>query len=225
MPNALLEAETTEVAPANILETPAESAADAHRGDAFYNHFYRTGGWKYSAWREYWWHRKNLVRRFHLRRRMTLLEVACGNGFHTNLLAGMGFDCVGVDRSSAGIEWAQKHYPRRRFIQADIMDDLPVAPGSIDVVLARGCSHYHYDLRSEKARSTTRHLIRYLKPGGVFAMIIVSDLSGRRRPGEVWQNTLADYEAHFASFDRRWSVDWVKGVVICGLWNTPRAGN
>lgn len=195
--------------------------ADAERGDAFYNRFYADGGWKYAFWREYLWHRRHVVKRFGLRRGMRMLEVACGNGFHTNLFNRMGFCCIGIDRSQAGIEWARKQYPNTTYYCRDILGDLPVDEASFDVVLARGCSHYHYDLMSEQATRTTDHLMRFLKPGGVFVMVIVTDRSGRREPGKVWQNRLEDYERHFSSFGLAWSVDWHKGVAICGLINRP----
>jgi SAM-dependent methyltransferase len=195
--------------------------ADPKRGERFYNRFYNNGGWKYSLLKEYLWHRRHLVSRFGLRRGMRILEVACGTGFHTNLLNRMGFECIGVDRSSVGIEWAQAHYPKSTYHCCDISGDMPVEPGSFDVVYARGCSHYHYDLFSEKALRTTTHLMGYLKPGGVFVMVIVSDLSGRMPPGKIRQNTLADYERHFSSFGHKWSVAWHKNMVICGLYNQP----
>lgn len=195
--------------------------ADPQRADAHYDHFYRDGGWKYSFRREYRWHRRHVVKRFGLCRGMHVLEVACGNGFHTNLLRRMGFDCVGVDRSHVGIEWARKHFPRCVYHCSDITEELPVEPGGFDVVLARGCSHYHYDLTSPQALSTTTTLMSYLKPGGVFVMVIVTDLSGRREPDKVWQNTLEDYERHFSSFGTEWSVAWVDGTAICGLYSDP----
>ncbi len=191
------------------------------RGDALYNEFYRTGGWKYSFWQEYWWHRRHVVKRFGLRRGMRILEVACGNGFHTHLLKRMGFECTGVDRSREGIAWAQGHYPRSTYYRADI-DDLPFARGTFDAVFARGCSRYHYDLMSVEALETTENLSSYLKPGGVFIMVIVSDLSGRREPDKVWHNTLDDYRRHFSSFGRKWSVDWADGMAVCGLWNAAQ---
>ncbi len=195
--------------------------ADATRGDAYYDAFYRDGGWKYSFWREFWWHRRNVVKRFKLRRGMDVLEIACGSGFHTNLLNRMGLRCVGIDRSRSGIEWARRHYPRSTYHRLDLRDDIPMPEGGYDAVLARGCSHYHYDLQTDQALDTTRRMLTFLKPGGVFIMVIVTDLSGRREPDKVWQNTLDDYRRHFSSFGSPWSVDWVGGMAVCGLW---RAG-
>lgn len=191
--------------------------ADPQRTDAHYDEFYRDGGWRYSFWREYLWHRRHVVKRFGLRRGNRILEAACGNGYHTNLLRLMGFDCVGVDRSRVGIAWAREHFPRCVYHCGDITGELPLDPRSFDAVLARGCSHYHYDLMSRQALTTTKRLMEYLKPGGVFIIVIVTDLSGRREPEKIWQNTLDDYKRHLSSFGARWSLTWVNGTAICGL--------
>jgi ubiquinone/menaquinone biosynthesis C-methylase UbiE len=188
------------------------------RGVAFYAKHYKTGGWKYSFWREYRWHRRHVIKRFSLKRGMRMLEVACGCGFHTNLFNRMGFDCVGADRSQAGIEWAKNRYSKRTYHCCDFRE-MPFVPASFDVVIARGFSYYHYDLASDEAFVATRVLMRYLKPGGVFVMIIITDLSGRH--DSIWHNTLADYRRHFSSFGKRWSVDWADGMAICALHNEP----
>ena len=190
------------------------------RGDAFYNQFYLSGGWKYSFWKEFLWHRRHIVKPFRLKRGMTMLEVACGSGFHTNLFRWMGFDCTGVDRSEGGIAWAKRHYPRASFECCDLRE-MPFDKTSFDVILARGCSHYHYDQQDPIALDTTARLARYLKPGGVFIMTIATDLSGRKESGKIWQNELDDYRRHFSSFGKKWSVDWAAGMVICGLHNAP----
>lgn len=199
-------------------EAETSVRADATRGDPHYNEFYSQGGWKYSFWKEYWWHRRHFVRRFRLRKGMRLLEVACGNGFHANLLRRMGFETLGVDRSAAGIAWARSHFPRTRYHLGDLFGELPVESGSCDVVYARGCSLYHYDLMTDQALDTTRHLLGQLRPGGVFIMVIVTNLSGSKEPGKIWHNTLDDYRRHFASFGSDYSVGWVDGMAVCGLW-------
>ncbi len=202
------------------MESTANSCVNQQRGDAFYDRFYANGGWQYSFWREFWWHRRHVFKRFRLRRGMRLLEAACGNGFHTDLFRRMGVDSVGVDRSPSGIEWARKHHPRSQYVCCDLRE-MPFEPASFDVVLARGCSFYHYDLFTDEALGTTSLLLRYLKSGGVFIMIIVTDRSGRRDADQVWQNTLDDYHRHFAAFNRPYSVDWVDGMAVCGLFHAP----
>ena len=179
-----------------------------------YDEFYVSGGWRYGRVREWWWHRQNLVKRFNTTRGMRMLEVACGSGFHTNLFCRMGFDCVGTDINAAGIEYAQNKYPQRRFVHGDAMADLPFDEGSFDIVITRGCSLYHYDLSGATALNTTRNLMRYLKPGGRFILIIATDRSGRKPDDDIWQNTLADYRKHFAQFDPSCTIDWYRGMSI-----------
>lgn len=200
-----------------------DGEVDKERSRTSYNEFYRDGGWKYSFWSEYRWHRRHVVKRFRLKRGMRILEVGCGNGFHTNLLNRMGFDCTGVDLSEVGIEWARRHYPRWTFHCRD-MHDMPLEPGGHDVVFTRGCSHYHYDVTSETALRSTTTLMRYLRPAGVFILVIRTDLSGRREPNNVWQNTLDDYRKHFSSFSEKWSVDWIDGMAVCALHDLPATG-
>lgn len=183
-----------------------------------YDRFYADGGWKYSFVREWLWHRKHLIKRFRIPRGARVLEAACGAGFHTNLLNYMGLNCIGVDQSETGIRWAREHYPTRRYICADIRDALPLDVEAFDVVFTRGCGIYHYDLASPLAMRTTPILMRYLRPGGVFVLVIVTDLSGRKDEDNVWQNTLDDYRAHFSAFSPRYSVDWHKGLAICAAW-------
>ena len=108
---------------------------DEERGQDFYTHFYASGGWKYSFRCEYRWHRKHLVKRFRLKRGMRMLEVACGCGFHTHLYNRMGFDCIGIDRSQTGIDWAQAHYSQHTYHCCDVLD-MPLEHHVFDVVIA-----------------------------------------------------------------------------------------
>lgn len=94
---------------------------------------------------------------------------------------------------------------------------MPLLENNFEVVLTRGCSSYHYNLMDPTSMETTRCLLRFLVPGGRFILIIVSDLSGRRDPDKVWQNTIDDYRRHFASFAGDHTVDWVNGIVIGSL--------
>ncbi len=197
------------------------SCVDQERGDRHYNEFYESGGWHYSLWREFWWHRKQVAKRFGLRRGCAMLEVACGNGFHTDLFCKMGYRCVGIDRSRSGIEAAKQRFPSRTFHCCDFRDT-PYPQESFDVVIARGFSFYHYDLDSVDAHIATCTILRHLKPGGLFVMLILTDRSGRREPGRVWQNYLSDYEQHFASHGRQWSVDWADGMAICSITKPHR---
>jgi len=183
---------------------------------SFYDTFYAEGGWRYGLVREWWWHRRHMVKRFGLAKGSRMLEAACGMGFHTDLFCRMGFDCTGLDTCATGIAEARRRYPNRNLIVGDAKGSLPFGEGSFDVVVTRGCSLYHYDLAAPGPCEATANLMRYLKPGGIFILIIVSDLSGARDPVKIWQNRIEDYQAHFSQFDSACTVDWHRGVVICG---------
>lgn len=183
----------------------------------FYDRFYAAGGWRYSRVREWWWHRRHFVRRFQLSRGMRLLEVACGMGFHTDLFCRMGFDCAGVDACETAIRLAKERFSGRAFHLADARGVLPFDMNTFDVIVTRGCSLYHYDLSTQPPRDMTANLLRYVKPGGIFVLMIATDLSGRREPGQIWHNQLDDYRAHFGAFDRPCTVDWHKGMAICSV--------
>ncbi len=183
---------------------------------SFYDTFYEEGGWRYGTLREWWWHWRHMVRRLGLPRGGRMLEAACGMGFHTNLFCRMGFDCVGFDTCETATRIARETYPRREFHCCDAKGPLPFPEASFDVIVTRGCSLYHYDLAAPGPHEATRNLMRYLKVGGTFVLVIVSDLSGRRDPVKIWQNRLEDYRAHFAGYDPDCRVEWHKGVVICG---------
>lgn len=51
----------------------------------------------------------------------TVIDIACGVGYGTNLLARKGFDVVGMDIDAEAIDYARKHYgnPRARFEKRD----------------------------------------------------------------------------------------------------------
>jgi len=186
------------------------------RTASYYDTFYAEGGWQYDPAREKRWHQRHMVRRFGIPRGARMLEVACGMGLHTDLFCRMGFDCVGIDRCMTGIEAARAKYPQRAFHCADALAPLPFPEESFDVVVTRGCSLYHYDLQAAGPLQCTTNLMRYLKRGGRFVLIIVSDLSGRRDPIKIWQNRIEDYRQHFHRFDAGCTVNWHRGVVICG---------
>lgn len=194
---------------------------DPQRAATYYEKFYENGGWQYSFWKEFWWHRRHIVKRFKLRRGMRMLEIASGSGCHTNVFNRLGLHCIGVDCSQTAVTHAHKRYPRWTFYCCDATEPLPVGLASFDVVFSRGYSPYHYDLTGEPAQSATRTLVRYLKPGGIFIMVIVTDLSGRRPPDAIWHNRLEDYREHFATFGERWAVDHVDGMAICALYHQP----
>lgn len=51
-----------------------------------------------------------------------ILDIGCGNGSLTSLMAQQGFNVVGVESSATGVEIAAKNYPQCRFIHGSIYE-------------------------------------------------------------------------------------------------------
>ena len=54
--------------------------------------------------------------------RVRILDIGCGNGSLSNLIAQQGYEVVGVEESESGIKIAQQSYPDCKFIAASIYD-------------------------------------------------------------------------------------------------------
>lgn len=80
-------------------------------------------------------HRYALCREFVTGRRV--LDLACGTGYGTAILATAAAEVVGVDISDAAIRQARKRYPgdNLTFVTSDCLD-LPFDTGSFDIVVA-----------------------------------------------------------------------------------------
>ena len=82
------------------------------------------------------WHRYAFARAFVAGRRV--LDVACGEGYGTALLAGMAAEVTGVDIDAPTVERARATYGSRanvRFIDGSATA-LPLADGSVDIVVS-----------------------------------------------------------------------------------------
>lgn len=173
--------------------------ADLSRRHAHYDRFYANGGWRYWNWRQKRFLKKRLVAPLGMTRGQRVLDLGCGRGFHSNLLARLGFDVVGVDASQVGIAAAKAAYQGPTF---ECMDAARLGerfePKSFDVIYDRGMSWYHYELNGVNkfgvdVPERTRELLDLVKVGGVFVLQIISDFSGRRPSSAVHQNRYDDY--------------------------------
>lgn len=91
-----------------------------------------------------------------------VLDLGCGNGSLSHLVAQQGYEVVGVDASAQGIAIARKSFPDCQFVEADIYD-LPLAEmaHSFDIVLAvEVIEHLLYP------RELVRVAKKCLKPNG-----------------------------------------------------------
>lgn len=94
--------------------------------------------------------------------KIRILDLGCGNGSFTNLIAQQGYEIVGIEESEQGIEIARRSFPTCNFIQSSIYS-LPydVLENSFDVVLAvEVIEHLFYP------RELLRAARRCVKPDG-----------------------------------------------------------
>ncbi len=91
-----------------------------------------------------------------------ILDLGCGNGSLSHVLAQTGYEVTGIEASTSGIRFAQIQYPQCQFIEASIYE-LPyeMLEGQFDaVVSAEVIEHLLYP------RELIRSAKRCLKPGG-----------------------------------------------------------
>jgi 2-polyprenyl-3-methyl-5-hydroxy-6-metoxy-1,4-benzoquinol methylase len=55
-------------------------------------------------------------------KKVRILDIGCGNGSLSNLIAQQGYEVVGVEESESGVRIAQQSYPDCKFIAASIYD-------------------------------------------------------------------------------------------------------
>lgn len=128
----------------------------------------------------------------------SVLDVGCGQGFFSSLLAKQGLQVHGVDLSEAGIARAQQRYAKLpiRFTVADVR--LCSLPELVDCVFVRSCSLYNID-NFPSQREFTNKLLEFLKPGGILIFIYNSTLRPNSSP--TWRHhSKAAVREHFSVY-------------------------
>ena len=91
-----------------------------------------------------------------------IVDIGCGNGYLVGLLAGRGFDVIGVDASSDGIAQARAAHPGVRFEQVSVDSELPPEIGTdFDLVIATEVIEH-----LPAPRTLLRGGFQLLRPGG-----------------------------------------------------------
>jgi SAM-dependent methyltransferase len=107
-----------------------------------------------------------------------IIELGCGSGISSQVLAEAGFDVLGYDLSRAQVAIARKRVPGGQFrVESYLTASLP----SCVAVTAFGeCFNYRFDKRNSPARLAVlyRRIFDALAPGGLFGF----DAAG---PGRV----------------------------------------
>ena len=95
-----------------------------------------------------------------------LVDLGCGNGSLTAVLADDGFETAGLDLAVSGIRHAQAEHPELRFLEHDISEPLPrELHGDFDVALAAEVIEHLF-----LPRQLFRRASEALVPGGVLVV-------------------------------------------------------
>ncbi|MDD4005311.1 MAG: class I SAM-dependent methyltransferase [Elusimicrobiaceae bacterium] len=109
-----------------------------------------------------------------LKRGMSVLDVACGQGRHSVLLAGKGLAVTGVDVTRAYLDDARAYAKREgvnaRFVRTD-MRKLAYS-GEFDGALCAFTSFGYFDRKTNF--DVLKRIFRALKPGGRFVIDVIS---------------------------------------------------
>ncbi len=92
------------------------------------------------------------------------LEIGCGYGEDTSVLAATGFDVVAFDISRAAVAVARARVPSAQIFCRDIRDPLPLAPQGAGLVVASLSLHYFAEAQT---RSIFIRIHEVLQPGGL----------------------------------------------------------
>jgi SAM-dependent methyltransferase len=97
-----------------------------------------------------------------------ILEVACGTGNHTQLLAGRGYRVVGLDISEDVLHVARKKLGgRATLIQGDMRDLDAVLPGATYDSVVCLFSSISYNKNAADLKKTMRGIYKKTRPGGL----------------------------------------------------------
>lgn len=111
------------------------------------------------------WHRYVVASRFC--RGKSVLDVACGEGYGSNMLAGVAKSVIGVDISGAAVAHAADRYRERENLEfkQGSCEKIPLPDDSVDVAVSMETIEH-----IEQQEAFIRELKRVLKPGGLLVM-------------------------------------------------------
>lgn len=94
----------------------------------------------------------------------SILELGCGSGRDTAVLAAAGLRVAGIDVSAEAIEEARARVPSAQLLCQDIREPFPLAAGTVGVAVASLSLHY-FDWPETMAM--VERIRRQLRPGGL----------------------------------------------------------
>jgi len=118
-----------------------------------------------------------------------VLEIGCGNGIGTALLAARGYQTGGIDIAPSAIEWAEQRFADQgliaKFQTGDVREMPQYCAGAFDMVVDGNCLHCLIGWDRERCLA---EIWRVLRPNGMF---IVSSMCGPPKSADA----IARYDA------------------------------
>lgn len=101
----------------------------------------------------------------------TVLDIACGTGYGTQIIANNAKKVIGIDLSEEAIAYAKKNYPHKNvtYQQGDATN-IPLPDKSVDVVVSLETIEH-----IPEPESFVKEVKRVLKPGGQFVVSTPND--------------------------------------------------
>jgi SAM-dependent methyltransferase len=138
-----------------------------------------------------------------------VLDLCCGPGRHSVLLAQRGFAVTGVDRTEFLLEKARTRGAEANVTVEWVHEDMRhfVRPASFDLVINLFTSFGYFDNKDEDLQ-VLRNLHDSLRPGGA----LVIDVIGKERLAKVLQPAIVNEEADGALLIQRHEIfdDWTR---------------
>ncbi|MEI7801610.1 MAG: class I SAM-dependent methyltransferase [Bacteroidota bacterium] len=117
---------------------------------------------------------KKLLEEIHLEKNARILDMPCGNGRHSVVMASMGYTIVGADLSARNIREAQENKNAQlNFIEHDMRDSLPVE--DFDAVMNLFTSLGYFETEEENF-SVMQSIAEALKPSGILVIDFFNDV-------------------------------------------------
>lgn len=100
-----------------------------------------------------------------------VLDVACGTGYGSQMIAHQAQSVLGVDRSPEAVEYARAHYPEKNLTYAvDNAMQLSLEDNSFDVVISLETIEHLVE-----PEEFIKEVKRVLRPGGIFVVSTPND--------------------------------------------------